>query len=205
MEDVWPITKINISNDEQLFYDLYYDFSIKCDIIPFNTNELHKIFPEARSTIQEIVKENKRELAEIHKQQDNIKHICYTKIKNLKHLDQVTETALWAYGDKIREKFLQENIKRNTVILNNFKNGNSTAMLSIEQAKQVPITNYIEVNRGGFAKCPFHNEKTGSFKYYKESNSFFCFGCNEGGDVIDFIKKLRNCDLKEALKILHNK
>jgi len=205
MEDVWPITKENISTDEKLFYELYYDFSLKCDIIPLNINELHKVFPEAKDTIQQILKENKRELADIHKQQDKIKQICYAKIKNLKNIELVTDMALWAYGDKRREKELNENIKRNTVILNNFKNGKTTAMLSIEQAKQVPISNFIEINKAGFAKCPFHNEKTGSFKYYKDTNSFYCFGCNEGGDVIDFIQKQHNCDLKEALKILHNK
>lgn len=203
MEDIWPITKINNPTDDELFYKLYYDFSIKCDIIPFNINELHKVFPEARSTIEEIVRNQKKELATIKEQQAKIKNICYSKVKNLKNIDFVTEMAIYAYGDTIRQKELEENIKRNTVILNNFKMGNSTAMMSIEQAKQIPITNFIEVNKAGFAKCPFHGEKTGSFKYYKESNSFYCFGCNEGGDVITFIQKLKNCSLKEALSILH--
>jgi DNA primase len=33
-------------------------------------------------------------------------------------------------------------------------------------------------------KCPLHDEDTPSFRWYPESNTFYCFGCNEGGDVI---------------------
>lgn len=38
------------------------------------------------------------------------------------------------------------------------------------------------------ALCPFHNEKTGSFKLYHDH--FYCFGCGEHGDVIKFTGKL---------------
>lgn len=35
-----------------------------------------------------------------------------------------------------------------------------------------------------FIRCPFHNEEEGSFKVYGATNSFYCFGCGRGGDVI---------------------
>lgn len=47
----------------------------------------------------------------------------------------------------------------------------------------------LEPNRAGFIPCSFHQEKTASCKIYK--NSFYCFGCGEGGSIIDFLAKLK--------------
>lgn len=53
----------------------------------------------------------------------------------------------------------------------------------------------IRVNRHGFARCPFHHEKTPSMKVDRR---YHCFGCLEDGDVIDFTAKLFGLELKEA-------
>lgn len=38
-------------------------------------------------------------------------------------------------------------------------------------------------------KCPLHTEDTPSFRWYEETNTFFCFGCRVGGDVIHLHRK----------------
>ncbi len=53
--------------------------------------------------------------------------------------------------------------------------------------------------------CPFHNEKTPSFMVSEDKQFWHCFGCNEGGDVYEFIKKIENVDFPESLRMLAQK
>lgn len=57
----------------------------------------------------------------------------------------------------------------------------------------------IEVKRGGMACCPFHDDHTPSMKVDKR---FHCFGCQEDGDVIDFVGKLFGLPPKQAAEKL---
>lgn len=50
--------------------------------------------------------------------------------------------------------------------------------------------------------CPFHAEKTPSMMVYTNTQSFYCFGCGAGGDVISFIMKIENLEYIDALKFL---
>ena len=53
-------------------------------------------------------------------------------------------------------------------------------------------------------KCPLHEEKTPSFVWYVKSNRFHCFGCSEGGSVIDLFMKLNGVDFRETIIQLDN-
>jgi DNA primase, catalytic core len=53
--------------------------------------------------------------------------------------------------------------------------------------------------------CPFHNERTPSFYVFKDTQSWHCFGCNEGGDIFTFVQKQQNLDFHEALVYLAEK
>ena len=67
------------------------------------------------------------------------------------------------------------------------------------------VASYVQLRRRGRTHtglCPFHSEKTPSFVVYPETQSFYCFGCGAGGDVITFIKKINNLDYVEAVKYL---
>ncbi len=50
--------------------------------------------------------------------------------------------------------------------------------------------------------CPFHEEQEGSFTVYADSERWFCFGCGEGGDVIDFVRRVDSLSLPEAIRRL---
>ena len=64
---------------------------------------------------------------------------------------------------------------------------------------------YVAFKRRGrnlVGLCPFHGEKTASFNLYPETNSFYCFGCGAGGDVITFVKRIQNLDYMDAVRHL---
>ena len=53
----------------------------------------------------------------------------------------------------------------------------------------------IKINRSGMAVCPFHKDKNPSMKI---DNRYYCFGCGEKGDAIDFVAKFYGLGKKEA-------
>ncbi|MBM3709754.1 MAG: hypothetical protein FJW61_04970, partial [Actinobacteria bacterium] len=48
-----------------------------------------------------------------------------------------------------------------------------------------------------------HKEMSPSLTVYENTQSFFCFGCGKGGDVINFIMLAENLDFKEAINYLN--
>lgn len=54
--------------------------------------------------------------------------------------------------------------------------------------------------------CPFHtNVNTPAFYVYPESDSWYCYGCNSGGDVFAFLEKLHSVSFGDALRMLAEK
>lgn len=53
--------------------------------------------------------------------------------------------------------------------------------------------------------CPFHGEKTPSFKVSIKRNRYHCFGCGVGGDSIRFIMDTKNMKFYEAVEYLADK
>lgn len=67
------------------------------------------------------------------------------------------------------------------------------------------IGSYIQIKKRGrnyLCSCPFHSEKTPSCTVFPDTQTFYCFGCGAGGDVITFTMKIENLDFMETLKLL---
>lgn len=62
----------------------------------------------------------------------------------------------------------------------------------------------VQVNRAGFAVCPFHTEKTASLKVYSPPKSgWYCHACHVGGDVINMAMLWYGVDFRGALDRLN--
>ncbi len=69
------------------------------------------------------------------------------------------------------------------------------------------IGEYVRLKRSGstgryMGLCPFHTEKTPSFNVNASMQRYKCFGCNLGGDVLQFIMEIERISFFEALKLV---
>ena len=67
------------------------------------------------------------------------------------------------------------------------------------------IGTYVSLKRAGSnynGLCPFHSEKTPSFTVFPDTQHFFCFGCEAGGDAFSFIMRTENLDYPGAVEFL---
>lgn len=87
-----------------------------------------------------------------------------------------------------------EAYKAMAISIERARNANMLDLYSWERLKK-NYSRYV-------ACCPLHGEKTPSFTIYTTNNSWYCFGCGEGGGPIDFIMKLKDCSFKDAVEIL---
>ena len=67
------------------------------------------------------------------------------------------------------------------------------------------IEGYVPLKRRGvdyWGLCPFHDEKTPSFKVSSTHQAFHCFGCNKSGNVFQFVMDMENVDFVGAVRLL---
>ena len=57
---------------------------------------------------------------------------------------------------------------------------------------------------GGSLKglCPFHDERSPSFHVTPSRGMWYCFGCGEGGDVLNFVQKIDHLSFAEVVEKL---
>ncbi|MGA2930735.1 MAG: DNA primase [Acidimicrobiales bacterium] len=59
-----------------------------------------------------------------------------------------------------------------------------------------------KVGRRWSGLCPFHTEKTPSFSVNAEEGFYYCFGCQESGDAITFVRAMEHLDFVDAVRLL---
>ena len=64
---------------------------------------------------------------------------------------------------------------------------------------------YVQLKRSGsrfMGLCPFHSEDTPSFSVDPEKNLYYCFGCQNGGDVFKFVQEIEGVGFLEGVRML---
>lgn len=87
--------------------------------------------------------------------------------------------------------------------MNNYNFYAETIRQSVSMNEVVALYN-LKLNRSGFICCPIHHEKTPSCKIYPNGKGWWCYGCNSGGSVIDFVMGVHKCSFTDALKIINS-
>jgi len=177
----------------------------------FSDKELVDIFPESKNIIPSQIKffENKR------------KEIIGSVLERMTSIKEknIDNFSLWFFKEWIKEDKIKELIKVEKKII---RLKGVLLMMSgrvpkewltqeeIQQALTFPIEILInrplkKSSRGLVGLCPFHNEKIPSFFVYPETNSCWCFGCQKGGNVINFAREIYGYSFKEAVEFLIKK
>jgi hypothetical protein len=125
---------------------------------------------------------------------------------NLRVLDTIISLTEKEHKNNINKKFY-ENIKNPPVKKGNsfYENKFDFIKTEISIMQVLDMLNIGPLNNKYFCKCPFHNEKTASFKIYPLTNSWYCFGCKSGGTIIDLVMNFFSIDKLDALLFLADK
>lgn len=67
------------------------------------------------------------------------------------------------------------------------------------------VGRFVKLRRSGrryVGLCPFHNEKTPSFGVEPERNLYYCFGCQAGGSVFNFLMEMEGLTFRQSVQKL---
>lgn len=163
-------------------------------------SEIITVYPSAIKTIKILKKEYKEELDKIYAVQKVIRRHVQSHVEKLTYVDFAQDLAVVECTDTARQLFLEERITYFDKILRRVNIKDSRNL--IEDIKGIPISDFLDFNRAGFAPCLWHNEKTASLKYYPKNNKVYCFGCQKSADVIDVFAQLNGISVADAIRRL---
>lgn len=187
------------------------------ETLPRTLSGWMQVFPEAikpaRRGLKEKLKRYQQEIRIINENQDRyydeyIAKAHFSEQEEIKkESDKEFDDQRLAVNRKIRKAQFELSYLNELEGKGEAKTGNGVTEADIERAKQVPIETFFSGHlrkhgRLAVGKCPLHNEKTGSFTIYLDQNSWWCYGCQEGGSVVDFVMKQNGVDFLTATKQL---
>lgn len=205
------ITKSQIN--EELDWNFWnYAFNLEKEWrksrLKFTDKELSEIFPEAQKIIPEKIQEWEQERGEL---VETIKQ----KLTIIKHTAN-DEISYWFWREWVKitdghELFKIDGhiirLKRLSLVTKHRFTKDYVTEEQIQQALAIPIESLIDqpLRKSGvtlIGLCPFHEEKHPSFYIYPETNSCWCYGCNQGGNTIKLVQLLHGLSFKETIKYL---
>lgn len=169
-----------------------------------NLTAMHKFdpkdFPEGKMILRGLLSSVGRKIKHI----ENCLVSMYTE-----PYDDETKNFI---AEVVKSFYLRPLIKKRNLYMRQYAFYQETKKntLNIEKAKQVKIQDLFSPEKARktstriHCKCPFHQEKDGSFVIYLKNNTYNCFGCHEAGDSISFVKKYFNKNFVDAVKFLES-
>ncbi len=202
---------IEITNEENLDFEEYI---LKLEkewynsLSKFNNKELIDIFPEVKKIIPKKIKDFQEE-------KNKIINTIIEKMIAIKERN-IDDFSLWFFREWIKEFEGKELLKvekkitrlKGLLLMTTGKIPKKwITEEEIREALIVPIEIFIKtpIKKSGkylTTHCPFHSEKTPSFYIYPKTNTCWCFGCQKGGNSIQFIREIYNYSFKEAVNYL---
>lgn len=169
-----------------------------------SVSDIVRAFPEeAKEHVPTELRRVKKWLSEWEKEVAEIKDLLLEPA----HTSVLIAINNMRYGDMLKKKISH---KQNLEAMKRIMTGEYQEITPemIERANSVPVhTLYSFENSGKYggrfrACCPFHDERTASF-FVLSKNRWRCFGaCAEGGDAINFVRKLHGFGFVQAVKYL---
>jgi len=177
----------------------------------YSRKELLEVFPEVKQIISQKIME-----------WEEIQNVLSDGIKEkllLIRREADSETSRWFWRTWIKytdgAKLVEINrqlsrLKGLLAIAKGYKSSKRSVEDQIQTARAVPIQSLIEfpLRQSGkslIGLCPFHKDRHPSFNIYPETNSFWCFGCQQGGDSINFVRLTYGYSFREAVLFLTRK
>lgn len=176
-----------------------YHKSLNFEILP---SDWAKLAPEAQQDVSIMLLDRYEELEQL---------------KNRIRADLIEVKDKGEMPQLIREVFIEMTLAKTAVRLENeiswlkrylanfIEDKPEIGEAEIEMATKVPLEDLIpdlKLKSGKLVRCcPFHEEKTPSFTVFK-TNTYYCFGCGENGNPINYVRKTQNLGFIEAIKYL---
>jgi hypothetical protein len=171
--------------------------------------ELLAIFPEARTAIPD-------KLAEWKQERVRLVRTIRKKLATIQQASAPEHQWFWRawvkYTDGQTLRVVEAHIarlQRLHGVATGMRRPGALTDTHIQQARAVPLARLVTTplrpsGKTLVGECPLHEDRRPSFTVYPDTNSWYCFGCQRGGDAIAFVRYLHGFSFRQAVRSLVN-